>query len=219
MPFCPLPATFADDIRRLAGRGVLELGSGDGTMTRLLADLGADPVTVDRRPAAAGCPARIRGDVLAPPLRGGFGVVVAANLLRHVWPAVRRGGPEAWRDLVAPGGCLWILEDEPAALPPPVRHYRDLQDLLARLDPVHRRPLLASSEFQRCRRRWNWPGRWRDGDQANAWPVDADGVVAWLAQGGRTAGGEVDELCRAIAADGLAYGRAWWSRWRPEEAT
>lgn len=219
MPFCPLPAIFADDVRRLSGRGVLELGSGDGAMTRLLSDLGADPVTVDRRPAAAGCVARIRGDVLAPPLRGGFGVVVAANLLRHVWPAVRHGGPAAWRELVAPGGCLWILEDEPAADPAPARHYRELQDLLARLDPSGRQPLLAQAEFVGRRRCWNWPGVWRDGSDANTWPVDADGVVAWLAAGNAAAGGEVDRLCRAIADDGLAYGRAWWARWQPEEAT
>jgi hypothetical protein len=219
MPFCPLPATFADDVRRLAGRGVLELGSGDGTMTRLLSGLGADPVTLDRRPEAAGCRARIRGDVLAPPLRGRFAVVVAANLLRHVWPAVRNEGPVVWRDLVADGGCLWILEDVPASAPPAARHYRDLQDLLARLDPGGRQPLLAREEFLGRSRGWNWQGGWQDGETPNTWPVDADGVVAWLSTGNAAPGGDVDRLCRAIAADGLAYGRAWWARWQPEEAT
>ena len=36
---------------------------------------------------------------LEPPLRRRFSLVVAANLVRHLWPRVRDPGPVAWRDL------------------------------------------------------------------------------------------------------------------------
>jgi hypothetical protein len=218
MPFTPLPATFIAD---LAGSGpleVVELGSGDGAFTALIREAGVEPLTLDRGAAAMGIRARIRADALRPPLRRRFPVVVAANLLRHLWREVADQGPVAWRGLVAPAGALWIFEDEPLAEPAPSRHYRDLQGLLARLDPLHRGPLLSRQRFAARRRIWNWPGAWSGSSEANRWPTNPEAVLAWLGDGVREAGGEADQLARAIRRDGLDYGRYWWARWQPEAA-
>jgi len=215
MPFCPLPATFLDDLQRTRGP-VLELGSGDGTFTSLLRQAGHEPVTLDRNPLAT---ARIRGDALQPPLRACFDLVVAANLVRHLWPRLREQGPRCWRDLLVPGGTLWILEDEPLADPLPARNYRDLQALLAQLVPAGRQPLLGWAEFQNHRRAWNWDGRWDDGRQENTWPLDPAAVNAWLAPGVQEPGGEAARLTASIAAHGLSCGQCWWSRWEREGGT
>jgi len=218
MPFSPLPATFLDDLRRLAPAGVLELGSGDGRLTALLRATGARPWTLDRAGPLAGARPHVRADALQPPLRGRFGLVVAGNLVRHLWPRIRDAGPTTWRGLVAPGGALWILEDEPMLEPAPAAHYARLQELLARLQPGQHGPLLPRRRFAHASARWTWPGRWELGEQANTWPQDRDRVVAWLGSGDPAAGGEVARLQDAIARDGLACGRMWWARWTPEEA-
>ncbi len=214
MPFCPLPTTFLDDLKRAGNPGVLELGCGEGGFTRLLREHGASVVTLDRRRSTAA----LVGDALAPPLKSGaFTVVVAANLLRHLWRRVdRERGPTVWRDLVAPGGCLYILEDEPAGAPRAVRNYRDLQAFLARLDGLQRGALLSCDRFAKARRRWDWPGVWRDGMAANTWPADPQAVISLLAGGKVAAGSQADRLWRAIARDGLSYGSYWWSRWSEE---
>lgn len=219
MPFCPLPGTFVDDLRRAGPGAVLELGSGDGTFTGLIQAHAPDPVTLDRRGPRRGCRPSVCGDALRPPLRGGFAVVVAPNLLRHLWRRVQRSGPLAWRDLVAPGGCLWILEDLPAVGPGPAGNYRDLQGLLARLDPAGRGPLLDLQTFRDRCSAWRWPGRWRSGRRGNAWPLDAGAVVAWLGSEPREPGGEVDRLVSAIDREGLSCGDMWWARWQPEETS
>ncbi len=214
MPFCPLPTTFLDDLARAGERGVLELGSGDGGFTRLLRERGADVVTLDRRRSGA----MVVGDALAPPVRAGsFPMVVAANLLRHLWRRVdAEHGPLAWRDLVAPGGCLYILEDEPVKAPRAARNYRDLQAFLSGLHELQRGPLLSCRTFAAARRRWRWPGAWRDGMAPNAWSADPAAVIALLS-GERVENGSVaDRLRRAIERDGLHYGSFWWSCWREE---
>lgn len=218
MPFTPLPETFIADVSGAADLTVLELGSGDGVFTDLLRELGTEPLTLDRASPALGARPRVRGDALRPPLRSRFAVVVAANLLRHVWREVAAEGPVAWRQLVAPGGALWILEDEPVSEPAPARHYRDLQDLLSRLDPEGRGPLLTSRRFEARRKTWSWPGLWLSGVAENRWPVDSAGVSAWLAKGVQRPGGEAGRLADGIRRDGLAYGRYWWSRWSEEAA-
>ncbi len=214
MPFCPLPTTFLDDLTRAGNRPVLELGCGEGGFTRLLRDHGASVVTLDRRRSAAA----VVGDALAPPLKAGaFTVVVVANLLRHLWRRVDPvRGPTVWRDLVARDGCLYILEDEPARAPRSVRNYRDLQAFLARLHGLQRGPLLSCDSFAKARRRWDWPGVWRDGMAPNTWPADPVAVVSLLAGDGVAPGSEADRLRRAIARDGLKYGSFWWSRWSEE---
>jgi hypothetical protein len=216
MSFTPLPPTFIDDLERQSGLGVLELGSGDGVLTEVLRRHGVQPVTLDRRPAAVGCQAAVCGDALRPPFAHGFGLVVAGNLLRHLWSGLEPAGPAAWRDLVAPGGALWILEDEPAAAPASARHYRDLHGLLARLHPDGRGPLLSQRRFQAHRRRWNWPGVWLEGIQENRWPAKAEQIIDWLAAGVPVTDGEVSRLIEAIRTDGLSYGNFWWARWQAE---
>lgn len=213
MPFSPLPATFIDDLHRLAPLGVVELGSGSGLFTELLREQGVEPVTVDRATAAVDVRPTVRGDAIDPPLRGRFGLVVAANLVRHVWVEIRRGGPTAWQRLLAPAGCLWIFEDEPLDSPPPARHYRDLQTFLAALDPDVRQPLLAARCFREQCHQWAWSGRWRDGSATNNWPTDADQVIAMLDAGNPIPDMPADHLRTAIAEDGISYGSFWWARW------
>jgi hypothetical protein len=175
---------------------------------------GASVVALDRRRSAAA----VVGDALAPPLRAGsFQVVVVANLLRHLWRRVdAQCGPTMWRDLVAPGGCLYILEDEPARAPRAVRNYRDLQAFLARLHDLQRGPLLPSDTFAAARRRWAWAGRWQDGLAPNTWPADPAVVSALLAGDRVEANSEADRLRQAIERDGLSYGSYWWTRWSEE---
>jgi hypothetical protein len=215
MPFCPLPATFLEDLARAGPSGVLELGSGEGGLTALLHAAGCRPWTLDRAAPPLGARPHVRGDALQPPLRGRFGVVVAANLLRHLWPRVAGAGPRAWSSLVAPGGALWILEDEPALDEPAGANYAALQDLLGRLVPG-RQPLLPLASFRSTRRGWGWPGTWRDGRQPNRWALDAGRVAAWLDAGSPAPGGEVARLRAALDHDGIACVRSWWACWRPE---
>jgi hypothetical protein len=215
MTFCPLPTTFLDDLSRVGDHGVLELGCAEGGFTRLMQEQGATVVTLDRRRSAAA----LVGDALAPPLRArSFKMVVVANLLRHLWRRVdRERGPTVWRDLLARGGCLYILEDEPAKAPPAVRNYRDLQAFLARIHELQRGPLLACGVFATARRHWGWPGVWHDGMVPNTWPADSAAVVALLAGERVEAGSEADRLRRAIERDGLNYGSYWWTRWSEED--
>lgn len=213
MPFCPLPTTFLDDLARADG-GVLELGAGGGDFTRLLRERGARVVALDRRRGAA----QVLGDALAPPVRPrSFSLVVVANLTRHLWrrfdPA---SGPAVWRDLVAPGGSLYIFEDQPARAPRAVRNYRDLQAFLAGLHDLRRGPLLPFADFAAARARWRWPGEWCDGMVPNGWPANPEAVLALLTGDRRDAGGPADKLRQAIARDGLAYGSYWWARWSGE---
>lgn len=217
MPFSPLPATFQADLRCLGARGVLELGSGDGAFTDLLRRQGVTPWTLDRRSPCAGARQMVRGDALAPPFRRPFGVVVAANLLRQTWQKVKDEGPVAWRDLVAPGGCLWILEDEPLSRPAPVRNYRLLQEFLAELLPASRAPLLPSKVFSRLRRSWGWPGAWDEGSLANHWPLSGPAVLDMLSSGEPDPGTPAARMIAAIAQDGISCGRCWWARWQPED--
>ncbi|MBD3221795.1 hypothetical protein GF314_11195 [bacterium] len=217
MPFCPLPATFSDDLATRGPTGVLELGAGEGAFARVLAGHGVEAWTLDRRGPRLGVRPDVVADALAPPFGPTFGVVVAANLLRQVWEDVAATGPVAWRSLLAPGGVIWVLEDEPAEAPPAARNYRDYQRLLARLQPGSRGALLAAERFEAARRRWDWPGRWEQGASENRWPADRDAVVELLASGDPEPGGEVAGLLASIRRSGLSYGRYWWARWQAED--
>jgi SAM-dependent methyltransferase len=216
MPFSPLPATFLEDLERAGPPGVLELGSGDGQLTALLSAAGFRPWTLDHAAPQMGVCPDVRGDALRPPFRGRFGVVVAGNLLRHLWPRVVAAGPRPWADLVGPGGALWILEDEPALDDPRGTNYACLQQLLCGLVPG-RQPLLALASFRAARSGWGWGGTWYEGCQPNRWVLDARRISAWLGAGKPASGGDVARLRAAIDRQGIACVRSWWARWQPEE--
>lgn len=218
MPFSPLPGTFTEDLARLRRTGILELGSGHGAFTELLRDQGCRPWTLDLAGPWRGVRPHVVSDALRPAVRGPFGMVVAANLLRHVWPRVLQSGPRPWCSLVGKDGALWILEDEPLNTPAPANNYRRLQELLARLQPGEHRPLLPLDVFRKATTRWCWSGCWSFGSLDNAWPVAPERVLAMLAAGNPQPGGEVVALMDAIERDGMGYGRAWWARWSPTGA-
>lgn len=219
MSFSPLPATFLDDLRWARGRTVVELGCGDGRFTAVLRRHGARPVGLDRRRPAAGSAAAVVADARRLPLReGSVALLVAANLLRQLWPLPGRAAvPADWQRCLAPGGRLWVFEDEPTARPASARNYRDLQAFLARLDVWSRRPLLARAEFLRCLGGGPAADRWRCDAAANAErPGDLGPLLAGLESGGDE--GEGRRLAAAIRRHGLAYGDFWWARWQGEAA-
>lgn len=220
MPFTPLPKTFLDDLDRVRGGRVVELGCGDGLLTAQLRRHGATPVAVDRLRPALGSVADVVADALLPPLaKGSVDLIVAGNLLRQIWPLPgERPVPDPWREALAPRGCLYLFEDEPAERPAAARHYRDLQALLARLLPESRRPLLAAATFRRACAADRDAAGWSFGAATNRWPVDRRNVLVWLTRPRLSEGDEVARLSAGIAADGLAYGDYWWARWCQEEA-
>ena len=233
MPFSPLPKTFLEDLHRRLQGCVVELGCADGQFSRLLQAEGVCPWRLDQRAPTAGSVADVVADALCLPLApASVDLLVAANLLRHLWPlAEHRPAPPSWQQCLAPGGCLYIFEDEPLQQPAAARNYWRLQSFLARLLPESRRPLLPRSEFtgrlplKGCSR-----GQWRLGYQQNSWPADPKAALALLrGEGdpgvdaaerafprGQKAAGEAHRLIADIARDGLSYGTYWWARWSPE---
>jgi len=214
MPFSPLPGIFTEDLDRLGATGVLELGSGHGAFTDVLRELGQRPWTIDHAGPWRGVRPDVVCDAIRPGVRGPFGMVVAANLLRHVWTTVSHEGPVVWADLLSPGGTLWILEDEPLRAPASADNYRRLQNLLAELQPGEHEALLPAVTFETACRGWNWPGSWQFGTQPNGWPADVDRVLSMLAGGDPAPGSEVAELMDSIVRSGVSYGHCWWARWQ-----
>jgi len=220
MSFTPLPGPFLDEAGAVARRdhAVVELGSGDGALTRQLAELGLRVTALDRlRPLPPRVPGVV-GDALAPPLApGACDLVVAGNLVRHLAP--RRPGLEFladWAALLRPGGGLYLLEDAPRPPRGPEGHYGHLHDLLARLAPDARGPLLARERVQERVAGLGLTAR--GGTWENHWPLDRDRVLALLAGGRPAPGGEVAALAAAIADDGIACGPAWWLRVAREDS-
>ena len=72
---------------------VLDLGCGEGCLAKALErpELRVFGLDIARPDVLRGTD--LAGDALRPPLRGGFPVVVAVNLLRHVWREVASAGP------------------------------------------------------------------------------------------------------------------------------
>lgn len=216
MPFDPLPRNLTE---RLDAPGAsclraVELGCGDGRLLDVLRRRGLPCVGLDRLPRAAGSAADIRGDACRPPLLpGSLDLVIAANLVRHLLPS-QPGFEflETWVSLLKPGGSVFILEDEPTDTPPAAARYRELQDFLARLWPSARGPLVSGKSFRRRLPPSLAARVTGSGTAANAWPQDAQAVVAMLRAGAPTAGGEAARLADAISADGLSCGRQWWCR-------
>jgi len=168
----------------------------------------------------------IIADALRPSLpRASVDLLVAANLLRHLWPLPAEAAlPGAWFDLLKPMASLYILEDEPTTDPVSARLYRDLQNFLARLLPESRRPLLPlvtfRSRLESCGDEGTpgtagdlGSGNWTFGTLVNRWPVSRDSVLTWLRRPDARGDGEAAKLAAAIAEEGLSYGSYWWACW------
>lgn len=219
MSFFPLPPTFLEALQTARAGRFVEIGCGDGRFTALLTTAGARPWALDRRPPWVGSVAQVVADGRRLPLLdASLDLLVAANLLHHLWsPRAGSGLLDDWRRCLAPGGRLFIFEDEPAARPLAVRNHRDLQAFLARLDPQRRRPLLARGEFRRRQAGLAGGGVWRFGRQLNETAVaDLDSLRGWLLGDRQAATGEARRLATAIGEHGLSYGHYWWASWSRE---
>jgi SAM-dependent methyltransferase len=214
MPFSPLPKSFTDHLAGLdpSTDTVLELGSGEGHFRALVAGRGFPCLGLDLRPPAAGTVCDFVGDARRPPIRSGsVSVLVAANLVRHLVPRHRL--PEhlaSWRQLLKPGGVLFVFEDEPGQATVGERNFRDLQDFLAQLMPESRGPLLAQQRFRALVEAADDHAAWQFGSAANLETIDATAVVRFLAAGQGTPTGTLAALIRSIGRDGLQPGRYWW---------
>lgn len=218
MPFDPLPGILTDllDGPETSRLRAVEFGCGDGRLLDLLRRRGLTCAGLDRMPRAAGCAADVRGDALRPPLRpGSLDLIIAANFVRHLLPGQPSVGFLAdWLSLLKPGGAVFILEDEPTGSPPAAARYRDLQAFLARLCPAGRGPLVSGRTFRRRLPPSLAAQVDAFGSAPNAWPQNAEAVVAMLRAGAPTADGQAARLADAISADGLSCGRQWWCRLR-----
>ncbi len=220
MSFSPLPDALDRilvQLSRVPGARLLDLGCGEGSLP---CDLLSGRVTViglDRVPPWRGSRAQVVGDALSPPFRaGGFELVVAANLFRHLLTADPAGDfLRLWQGLLRPGGMLFILEDQPPAPggdDPARANYQAFQAFLARLHPEGRRPLLDLRSFLRwLDKNRQGPSRWVTGVQDNTWPADTQAVLAMLAGDGGVLDPSVEQLVRSIRRHGLHYGKYWWA--------
>jgi SAM-dependent methyltransferase len=215
MPFRPLPKSFTDHLARLDPEHdpVLELGSGDGAFSALLTACGVRPWRLDRLRGPSGA-VDVVGDARQAPFRsGGLAAVVAPNLVRHLAPRRDLGRWVArWRTLLKPGGRLYVFEDEPGNDTPARRNFRDLQDLLARLMPESRGPLLTARRFADLTADHVPAGDWTWGTETNAAGIDAGAVMRMLGAGAGADRGPVAGLIRRIGRDGIAPERYWWAR-------
>lgn len=215
MSFAPLPTILSRILADLdpARARVLELGSGDGRFSAEIRRTGVSVMGMDHALPGLGADAVLAGDALAPPVRqGSCDLVLAANLVRHLRPAhPALDFLAAWRDLVAPGGWLFILEDEPTPRPRGAVRYRQLQDFLARVMPSGRGPLIGLGAFRDTLSGHGLAEGWTFGGAVNRYPLDAGPVVDMLRGADLDPDGQAARLAADIAKDGLDPGRYWWA--------
>jgi SAM-dependent methyltransferase len=215
MSFSPLPKTFTDLCLDpdFSFPRILELGCGDGRFRSILAGRDIPSWGLDRFGPDVGTVADVVGDALFPPVApGSLDFLLAANLLRHLVPAEPAlGFLVGWLELLKPGGSLFIFEDEPGEAPAGVARYGDLQDVLCRLMPQSRGPLLPVVDFKARVANLGTAAGWEFGLVRNRQTIDADAVLALLRRGGEPTG-QVGRLMREIDRDGLDPGYYWWAR-------
>jgi hypothetical protein len=160
-----------------------------------------------------GTVADIVGDCRDLPVRErGLDVLLAPNLLRHLAPADQElEFLDRWLAALKPGGLLFIFEDEPVTEPRGAAHYRDLQDILSRLMPETRGPLLSLRDFQARLAARKDASCWEFGTERNRQTLDASAVLAFLAPVSGSSE-EIRSLQTGIRRDGLDPGVFWWAR-------
>jgi len=209
MSFSPLPKTFTDICLHpdFSFPRILELGCGDGRFRSILAERDIPSWGLDRFGPDVGTVADVVGDALYPPVaRRSLDFLLAANLLRHLVPAdPALGFLTGWMELLKPGGSLFIFEDEPGEAPAGVALYGELQDILCRLMPRSRGPLLPVADFKARVSNLETAAGWEFGLVRNRQTIDSQAVLELLKQGGEPTG-QVGRLMRGIDRDGLDPG-------------
>ena len=215
MSFSPLPKTFTDICLHpdFSFPRILELGCGDGRFRSILAERDIPSWGLDRFGPDVGTVADVVGDALCPPVaRRSLDFLLAANLLRHLVPAdPALGFLAGWMELLKPGGSLFIFEDEPGETPAGVARYGELQDILCRLMPRSRGPLLPVADFKARVSNLETAAGWEFGLVRNRQTIESEAVLELLKQGGEPTG-QVGRLMRGIDRDGLDPGYYWWAR-------
>ena len=215
MSFSPLPKTFTDICLHpdFSFPRILELGCGDGRFRSILAERDIPSWGLDRFGPDVGTVADVVGDALYPPVaRRSLDFLLAANLLRHLVPSdPALGFLAGWMELLKPGGSLFIFEDEPGEAPAGVARYGELQDILCRLMPQSRGPLLPVADFKARVSNLEAAADWEFGLVRNRQTIDPEAVLELLNQGGEPTG-QVGRLMRGIDRDGLDPGYYWWAR-------
>ena len=213
MSFFPLPTVLRTDLARRPDARRVELGCGDGRFTRILREDGARIIAVDRLIPAGGDSIDAAADATRPPFRRLDGLITA-NLLRHLWgPGGALDLLGLWIACLAPGGSLWILEDEPTWTPGPADTYRRLQDWLAEIVPW-RRGLLPRKRVEDALAGHPSPGRWTFGTASNRFrSPDPDDVISWLSDDAGVMCDDAASLADRIRRTGLSYGDYWWARY------
>ncbi|MGD9548281.1 MAG: class I SAM-dependent methyltransferase [Candidatus Krumholzibacteriia bacterium] len=215
MPFSPLPGICNARLDALAAAGgacALDLGCGDGRLGAICSRSGLSIYGVDRLVPLKGDLAHIVGDACGLPVpRSSLDLLLAGNLVRHLLVQ----DPDLafldhWESVLRPGGTLLILEDQPGAGSPARRNYRDLQDLLAGLDPRRRGPLVTVQSFRSLVKDRAWVADAPWGLAPNRYPADGEAVAAMLAAGSPAESGPVAGLLRSLERHGLEYGDFWW---------
>lgn len=218
MSFRPLPeslVTLLDGLAALPGSRVVDLGCGDGQLTRQLEREGLEVLPIDRLTPLLGTAARLVAEARSLPLReGSVDVLVAGNLVRHLLP----GDPEArflegWARTLKPGGALFVLEDRPTARNRPQQNYLAFQEFLGELAEGRRGPLLEVQDFLDRQGCLLPGGQWSQGHRPNDWTVDISAVLHLLRGQGPTPQGEVAKLIKSLQLDGLQYSDYWWASW------
>ncbi len=215
MPFSPLPGICNARLDALAAAGgacALDLGCGDGGLGAACCRPGLPIFGVDRLGPLGGDHAHVVADACDLPVPlSSVDLLLAGNLVRQLM--VQDAGLaflDHWESVLRPGGTLLILEDQPGNRPPARRNYRDLQLVLAGLDPRRRGPLVTVQAFRSLVKDRPWMADAPWGLVPNRWPADCGAVVAMLAAGSPAESGPVAGLLRSLERHGLGYGDFWW---------
>jgi hypothetical protein len=223
MSFWPLARRIVEELAAGARLGPLvELGAGDGGLTRRLEELDLHPLLLDRRyPPAPRRRGALAGDVLRLPLADDrVGAIVLGNVLRQLSGSERRLLAGEARRCLRGGGRMVVLEDDPRVRTAAERNYRDCLALLGEADPTRRVATLAPDRARRSLAPVLGPPR-SEGEGANEEPVLRPEIpLAWLAA--RSAGAawrsRLEDLRRRVEAEGMAYGLYWFQIYARESA-